>query len=70
MEDHYKDMQDIEFTIEKGKLFILQCRSGKRTGTAAIRIAVEMVNEGRIDKKEAVLRVPAGGLEQALHPRP
>lgn len=69
LEDHYKDMQDIEFTIEKNKLFILQCRSGKRTGTAAIRIAVEMVNEGFISKEEAVLRVPAGGLEQALHPR-
>ena len=69
LENHYKDMQDIEFTIEKGKLFILQCRSGKRTGTAAIRIAVEMVNDGFITKEEAVLRVPAGGLEQALHPR-
>ncbi len=69
LEDHYKDMQDIEFTIEKNKLFILQCRSGKRTGTAAIRIAVEMVNDGFITKEEAVMRVPAGGLEQALHPR-
>jgi len=69
LEDHYRDMQDIEFTIEKGKLFILQCRSGKRTGTAALKIAVDMVNENRISKDEAVLRVPPEGLEQALHPR-
>jgi pyruvate,orthophosphate dikinase len=62
-------MQDIEFTIEKNKLFILQCRSGKRTGTAAIRIAVEMVAEGFISKEKAVQMVPASGLEQALHPR-
>ena len=69
LEDHYRDMQDIEFTIEKNKLFILQCRSGKRTGTAAIRIAVEMVGEGFITKEKAVSMVPPGGLEQALHPR-
>jgi pyruvate,orthophosphate dikinase len=69
LEDHYKDMQDIEFTIEKNKLFILQCRSGKRTGTAAIRIAVEMVAEGFISKETAVKMVAPGGLEQALHPR-
>jgi pyruvate,orthophosphate dikinase len=69
LEDHYRDMQDIEFTIERGKLYILQCRSGKRTGTAALKIAVDMVHEGRIDKNEAVLRVPPEGLEQALHPR-
>jgi len=69
LEDHYKDMQDIEFTIEKNKLFILQCRSGKRTGTAAIRIAVEMVNEGFISKETAVSMVAPSGLEQAMHPR-
>jgi pyruvate,orthophosphate dikinase len=69
LEDHYRDMQDLEFTIEKGKLFILQCRSGKRTGTAALKIAVDMEREGRISKEEAVLRVPPEGLEQALHPR-
>lgn len=69
LEDHYRDMQDIEFTIEKNKLFILQCRSGKRTGTAAIRIAVEMVNDGFISKEKAVQMVPPSGLEQALHPR-
>jgi len=68
LEDHYRDMQDIEFTIEKNKLFILQCRSGKRTGTAAIRIAVEMVGEGFISKEKAVTMVPPSGLEQALHP--
>ncbi len=69
LEDHYRDMQDIEFTIEKGRLFILQCRSGKRTGVAAVRIAVEMVAEGRINKEEALTRVPAEALEQLLHPR-
>jgi len=68
LEDHYKDMQDIEFTIERNKLYILQCRSGKRTGTAAVRIAVEMVNEGRIDKKEAVTRVAPDLLNQVLLP--
>ena len=69
LEKHYKDMQDLEFTIEKGKLFILQCRSGKRTGSAALKIAVDMVNEGLISQDEAVLRVPPEALEQALHPR-
>ncbi|MFN3684620.1 MAG: pyruvate, phosphate dikinase [Fimbriimonadaceae bacterium] len=69
LEDHYKDMQDIEFTIEKGKLYILQCRSGKRTGVAAVKIAVDMANEGLISKEEAVLRVTPEQLEQLLHPR-
>ncbi len=69
LENHYKDMQDIEFTIEKGKLFILQCRSGKRTGVAAVKIAVDQVNEGLITKKQAISRVPAEALEQLLHPR-
>jgi pyruvate, orthophosphate dikinase len=67
LEDYYKDMQDLEFTIEKGKLYILQTRSGKRTGPAAVRIAVEMVEEGAIDKKEAVLRVDPSSLDQLLH---
>ena len=58
LENHYRDMQDIEFTIEKGRLFILQCRSGKRTPAAHIEIAVDMVGEGLISKDEAVLRVP------------
>ncbi len=69
LEDHYHDMQDIEFTIQDRRLFILQCRSGKRTGAAAIRTAVEMVAEGRITEEEAVLRVPAEQIEQLLHPR-
>jgi pyruvate,orthophosphate dikinase len=69
LENHYKDMQDIEFTIEKGKLFILQCRSGKRTGVAAVKIAVDQVAEGLITKEQAVARVPAEALEQLLHPR-
>jgi len=69
LENHYKDMQDIEFTIEKGKLYILQCRSGKRTGVAAVKIAVDMANEGLITKEEAVLRVTPEQLEQLLHPR-
>jgi pyruvate,orthophosphate dikinase len=69
LENHYKDMQDIEFTIEKGKLFILQCRSGKRTGVAAVKIAVEQVGEGLITKEQAVLRITPEQLEQLLHPR-
>ena len=68
LEDHYKDMMDIEFTIEHGKLFILQCRAGKRTGPAAVKIAVDMVNEGRITKKEAVTRVAPDLLVQCLLP--
>ena len=68
LENHYKDMQDIEFTIENGKLYILQTRNGKRTGKAAVNIAVDMVEEGLIDKKEAVLRVEAQSIKQLLHP--
>ncbi|MGI6294998.1 MAG: pyruvate, phosphate dikinase [Armatimonadota bacterium] len=69
LEDHYRDMQDIEFTIEKGRLFILQCRAGKRTGVAAVKIAVDMVNEGLITKEEAITRVPPEALDQLLNPR-
>lgn len=69
LEQHYKDMQDIEFTIQDGKLYMLQTRSGKRTAAAAIRIAVEMVDEGLIDKKTAVQRVAPSQLDQLLHPR-
>ena len=69
LEDHYRDMQDIEFTIEKGRLFILQCRAGKRTGVAAVKIAVDMVSEKLITKEEALTRVPPEALEQLLHPR-
>ncbi len=68
LEKHYKDMQDIEFTIEKGKLFMLQTRNGKRTAPAAIKIAVDMVQEGLIDQKTAVLRVAPSQLDQLLHP--
>lgn len=68
LENHYKEMQDIEFTIERGKLFMLQTRTGKRTGVAAVRIAVDMVKEELIDEKTAVLRVPANDLTQCLLP--
>ncbi len=67
LEQHYKEMQDIEFTIQEGKLYMLQTRAGKRTAQAAVRIAVEMVDEGLIDEKTALRRVPAGQLEQLLH---
>jgi len=68
LENHYKDMQDIEFTIEKGKLYILQTRSGKRTAFAAVKIAVDMVEEGKITKEEAIMRVDPLQLDQLLHP--
>ena len=68
LENHYKDMQDIEFTIQEGRLFMLQTRSGKRTGTAAVRIAMEMVEEGLITEEVAVKRVPPAQLDQLLHP--
>ena len=68
LEKHYKDVQDFEFTIEDGKLYMLQTRNGKRTGPAAVRIAVDMVEEGLIGKREAVLRVAPAQLDQLLHP--
>ncbi|NMB02887.1 MAG: pyruvate, phosphate dikinase [Firmicutes bacterium] len=68
LENHYKDMQDVEFTIQEGKLYMLQTRAGKRTATAAVRMAVEMVEEGLIDKKTAVMRVAPEQLDQLLHP--
>ncbi len=68
LEDHYKDMQDMEFTIEEGKLYFLQTRNGKRTAEAAINIACDLVDEGVIDKEEAVLRIEAKSLDQLLHP--
>jgi len=67
LERHYRDMQDLEFTIERGKLWMLQTRNGKRTGPAAVKVAVDMAREGLIDEKTAVLRVPAGDLDQLLH---
>jgi pyruvate,orthophosphate dikinase len=68
LENHYKDVQDIEFTIEHNKLFILQCRSGKRSGPAAVKIAVDMMHEGLIDKNTAISRITAEQLDQCLHP--
>ena len=69
LQNHYRDMCDIEFTIEQGRLFILQTRVGKRTAAAALRMAVEMEGEGLIDKREAVLRVQPAQLDQLLHPQ-
>ena len=68
LENHFKDMQDMEFTIEEGKLFFLQTRNGKRTGPAALQIACDLVDEGMIDEKTAVLRIEPGSLDQLLHP--
>ncbi len=68
LEKHYRDMQDIEFTIERKKLYLLQTRNGKRTARAAVKIAVDMVEEGLIDKEEALMRVEAGRLNELLHP--
>jgi pyruvate,orthophosphate dikinase len=69
LEQHYRDVQDFEFTIQDGRLFLLQTRTGQRTGTAAVRIAVEMANEGLITKQEAILRVTPAHVDQCLHPR-
>jgi pyruvate, orthophosphate dikinase len=68
LEKHYRDMQDMEFTVERGKLWMLQTRGGKRTAKAALRIAVELANEGLISKKEAVSRIDPASLDQLLHP--
>jgi pyruvate,orthophosphate dikinase len=68
LEKHYRDMQDLEFTVEQGRLWMLQTRSGKRTAKAALRIAVELANEGLISKKDAVMRVDPASLDQLLHP--
>ena len=68
LEKHYRDMQDIEFTIQQGRFYILQTRGGKRTGRSAVKIAVDMVNEGLIDEKEALLRVSPEHVEAFLHP--
>jgi pyruvate,orthophosphate dikinase len=69
LEQHFRDMQDIEFTVEEGRLYILQTRNGKRTGLAAVNIAVEMVGEGLISREEALLRVEPAHIEQLLHPQ-
>src|ERR1700680_4431498 len=68
LERHYRDMQDLEFTVEQGKLWMLQTRNGKRTGLAALRIAVELANEKLITKDEAVARIDPSALDQLLHP--
>ena len=68
LEQHYRDMQDMEFTIQQGRLFLLQTRNGKRTGPAAVKLAIDMVEEGLISRKEAIGRVTADLLDQCLHP--
>jgi pyruvate, orthophosphate dikinase len=68
LEEHYREMQDIEFTVEEGRLFLLQTRAGKRTAQAALRIAVEMTDEGLVSREEAVARIDPGQLDQLLHP--
>ena len=68
LESHYRDMQDIEFTVERGKLYMLQTRSGKRTAQAALKVAVDMVGEGLIDRRQAVSRIDPASLDQLLHP--
>ena len=68
LETHYRDMQDIEFTVQRGKLYMLQTRNGKRTAKAALKIAIDMVHDGLIDKKEAVARIVPASLDQLLHP--
>ena len=68
LENHYKDMQDMEFTVEEGKLFMLQTRNGKRTAEAAVKVAVDMVNEEKIDKETAIMRIAPEQIDQLLHP--
>ncbi|HEY8038999.1 MAG TPA: pyruvate, phosphate dikinase, partial [Polyangiaceae bacterium] len=68
LEKHFRDMQDLEFTIQSGKLYMLQCRGAKRAARAAVRVAVDMAKEGLVSKEEAVLRVDPGGIDQLLHP--
>jgi pyruvate,orthophosphate dikinase len=68
LENHYKDMQDVEFTIQEGKLWMLQTRNGKRTGAAMVRIAMEMLRQGMIDEKTAIMRVGPDRLDELLHP--
>ena len=68
LEKHYRDMQDLEFTVERGKLWMLQTRNGKRTAKAALRVAVEMANEGLITREDAITRVEPAALDQLLHP--
>ena len=69
LENHYRDMQDMEYTIERGKLYMLQTRNGKRTAAAALKIAVDLVNEGMITTDEAILKVEPKQLDSLLHPQ-
>src|SRR5690554_5931919 len=69
LEAHYRDMQDMEFTIERGKLYMLQTRNGKRTAQAALKIAIDLVKEGVLTEKEAILKVEPGQLDSLLHPQ-
>src|SRR4029434_7512831 len=69
LEENYRDVQDIEFTVEDGKLYLLQTRSAKRTAAAALKAAVDMVDEGLISREQAVARIDPGQLDQLLHPR-
>ena len=69
LEDHYRDMQDMEFTVENGKLYMLQCRNGKRTAQAALKIACDLVDEGMIDEKQAVMMIEPRNLDTLLHPQ-
>ncbi len=68
LENHFREMQDVEFTIQEGKLYMLQCRTGKRTAKAALKVAIDLVSEGLITKKEAIMRVDPSALDQLLHP--
>ena len=68
LEKHYRDMQDMEFTVEQGKLWMLQTRNGKRTAKASLRIAVDLANEGLITRKDAITRIDPASLDQLLHP--
>src|SRR5438105_6162974 len=68
LERHYRDMQDLEFTVEQGKLWMLQTRAGKRTAKAALKIAVDLASEGLISRKEAIARIEPAALDQLLHP--
>ncbi len=68
LEKHYKDLQDMEFTVERGKLWMLQTRNGKRTAKAALKVAVDMANEGVLSREDAIMRVEPSALDQLLHP--
>ena len=68
LENHYRDMQDMEFTVQEGKLWFLQTRNGKRTGAAMVKIAVDLLHQGMIDEKNALMRCEPNKLDELLHP--